>query len=215
MIDLISAAKTMVMCGGTALVLTACHRGEPSDEANDAASAAPDVVLTPSDAASDGGGKISILRPDIEIAREPKPMAPLSIRIGFDEGGSDLSDAARKALQEVLDSPQMKAGGAIVLGGHTDSAGNDAANLRASRTRAEAVREWLIEHGVAEKRITVIAFGEQNPVAPNAKADGTPDEEARARNRRVDITIAVPPGTPEAVKSGAAETLVDELTTTR
>ncbi|RJX69166.1 OmpA family protein [Tsuneonella suprasediminis] len=215
MIDLIKAAKAMAICSGTALILSACHRGGSSDEATDTASSATDVAPTPSDAASEGGEKISIFRPDVEIAREPKPMAPLSMRIGFDDGGSELSDAARKVLQEVLNSPQMKAGGAIVLGGHTDSAGNDAANLRASRKRAETVRDWLIEHGVAEKRITVIAFGEQNPVAPNAKDDGTPDEDARARNRRVDITIAVPPGTPEAAKSGAAETLVDELTTTR
>ena len=52
--------------------------------------------------------------------------------------------------------------------------------------------EQPAEHGVARERITVIALGEQRPVAPNAHLDGTPDEEGRARNRRVTVTIAPP-----------------------
>ena len=40
--------------------------------------------------------------------------------------------------------------------------------------------------------VVVVAMGEQNPARPNAKPDGTPDEEGRAFNRRVDVSIAVP-----------------------
>ena len=86
MIDLIKAAKATAICSATALILSACHRGNPSDEATDTTGAATDVAPTPSDTASEGGEKISIFRPDVEIAREPKPMAPLSMRIGFDGG---------------------------------------------------------------------------------------------------------------------------------
>lgn len=202
---------TISVAGAAVLMLAACDRSDQSADTDRTDKSRPAQPL-PSEAASDSAKKISILRPDIEVAREPKPLAPLSVRIGFDDGGDVLSAQARRELEDVLVSPQMKAGGAIVLGGHTDSAGNDAANLRASRKRAAAVRDWLVGHGVDPTRITVIAFGEQNPLAPNAKADGTPDEQARARNRRVDLTIAVPPGTPEAAQSGAPETLVDELT---
>lgn len=87
-----------------------------------------------------------------------------------------------------------------------------AANLRASQRRAEVVRDWLVENGVAEDRIDVIAFGEQNPVSPNANPDGTPDEAGRAKNRRVDLTIAVPPGTPPAAAATDEGTLVEEIT---
>ena len=95
-------------------------------------------------------------------------------------------------LEAIMETEQMAAGGAIVLRGHTDSVGDDEANLRVSERRAEMVRDWLLEQGVGEERITVIAIGEQRPIAPNAQLDGTPDEAGRAANRRVDVTIAVP-----------------------
>jgi OOP family OmpA-OmpF porin len=64
--------------------------------------------------------------------------------------------------------------------------------LRAGLERAEAVRDWLIEMGVAEDRSEVLTFGEQNPIEPNALPDGTPNEEGRAANRRVEILITAP-----------------------
>lgn len=182
-----------------ALALAGCNREAP----------APEPAATPS--ATPTGDKVSIIRDDVGIEREAAPMEPYEARIGFDDGGIDLSEAALAALGEALVSEQMEAGGRITLGGHTDSAGADAANLRASQRRAEAVRDWLVENGVAEGRIEVIAFGEQNPVAPNAKPDGTPDETARAKNRRVELTIAVPPGTPPAAAETGEGTLVDEI----
>ena len=86
-------------------------------------------------------------------------------------------------------SPQVEQGGPIILRGHSDSGGNDEGNMRASRARAEAVRDWLVDSGVDEARISLIAFGEQNPVAPNARPDGSPDPVGRAANRRVEIEV--------------------------
>jgi len=111
----------------------------------------------------------------------------------------------------VLDTPQMAAGGEIVLRGHTDSAEHDEANLRASRRRAEAVRDWLVERGVSAQRIRVIALGEQNPIEPNALPDGTPNDAGRAANRRVELSIGVPAETLAAAPAREPETLVDEL----
>lgn len=156
--------------------------------------------------------KASIIRADVEVEREAAPMAPLDLRIGFGEGGANLSQAALAALEQALASEQMRNGGAITLGGHSDSGGTDAANISASRQRAEAVRDWLVDHGVDPERITVIAFGEQNPVAPNALANGEPDEQGRARNRRVEMTVAVPAGSAPAATASEETTLVDELT---
>lgn len=138
----------------------------------------------------------------------PAALRPLETTISFADGTPDLTEAARAELATIIDSPQMDAGGAIVLRGHSDSEGSDEANLEASRLKAEAVRDFLVENGVAAERIEVIAFGEQNPIAPNALPDGSPNEEGRATNRRVEVTI-------ETGKTGERRpSLIETLTET-
>ena len=120
----------------------------------------------------------------------PQPkLPPLETTLSFADGTPELTEAVRAELATVLDSAQVEAGGRIVLRGHSDSDGGDEENLDASRARAEAVRDFLVENGIAEERIEVIAFGEQNPVAPNALPDGSPNEEGRAANRRVELVV--------------------------
>lgn len=154
----------------------------------------------------------SIIRDDIEEAPSlvEVPPEPVDVTIPFPDGGTDLSPDAQRLLALVVGSDAMKQGWPIVLGGHTDSAGNDRANLRASRARAEAVAAWLVERGVDDERIEVIAFGEQNPIARNARPDGEPDEAGRARNRRVQISITAPQpmtrSTPAPAASGTKAT---------
>lgn len=138
--------------------------------------------------------QISILRPDVEPP-EPEPVptsAPLgalTATIVFPDGGSELDARAIAKLEEVLASEQLTLGGPITLRAHSDSAGSDAANIKASEKRGLAVAEWLTDRGVAADRITVVAFGEQNPVEPNALPDGTPNAAGRSANRRVEIEI--------------------------
>jgi outer membrane protein OmpA-like peptidoglycan-associated protein len=66
-----------------------------------------------------------------------------------------------------------------VIEGHTDSVGNDAYNLNLSQRRAAAVRQYLLDKGVAPARLESQGFGESQPVADNKTAEG------RAQNRRV------------------------------
>ncbi|AKM08182.1 OmpA family protein [Pelagerythrobacter marensis] len=134
----------------------------------------------------------SIIRPDVEVERIEPALEPLEASVTFADAGGALSDEAISDLETIVESPQLDAGGAIVLRGHTDSLGEDEANLRISRRRAEMVRDWLVERGVDAERIRIIALGEQRPIAPNANLDGSPDEAGRAANRRVDVNIAVP-----------------------
>ena len=79
----------------------------------------------------------------------------------------------------VLSLP-VAAQGAIVLRGSSDSRGSDADNKAASKRRAEAVARYLEAHGVAKDRLTVIALGEDRPVAPNANLDGSDNPAGRA-----------------------------------
>lgn len=135
---------------------------------------------------------VSIIRPDVEQPDQPpETLEPLQLTVGFPEGGSELGEAAIAALETMLASDQVAEGGPITLRGHSDAGGSDAINARASQARADAVKAWLVEKGVAEDRIEVIAFGEQNPVEPNALSDGSPNEAGRAANRRVDIEVGV------------------------
>lgn len=150
------------------------------------------------------------MRPDAEIDRAADTLAPLELRVGFDDGGAELGEAAQEALSAILAAPQMQTEGPIILRGHSDSEGSDAANLRASRARAETVRDWLVEKGIAPARIRIIAMGEQNPAKPNALPDGSPNEAGRAFNRRVDVTVGKTKGE-QADKADEPKTLVERV----
>ena len=71
----------------------------------------------------------------------------------------------------------------VRVSGYTDSLGSDRSNLRLSRDRAVAVRAALVARGVAAERIEAQGYGEANPVASNATAEG------REQNRRVEFHI--------------------------
>lgn len=75
----------------------------------------------------------------------------------------------------------------IRVEGHTDSVGSEAYNMDLSRRRAEAVRNLLVQRGVAGSRLEVVAFGESLPVATNDTEAG------RQKNRRVELKIAPRP----------------------
>lgn len=171
------------------LALTACDKKQPGPVETPEPSAVPDTAEP-----------VSIFRPEAEVDAPKIPLASLEASVGFGEGGDVLSNAAKAQLATIIQSPQMKRGGPITLRGHTDSVGHDEANLRASKNRADAVQAYLIDNGIAEDRITVIALGEMRPIAPNAKLDGSPDEAGRAANRRVGLTITVA-GAPAPVPS--------------
>ncbi len=73
--------------------------------------------------------------------------------------------------------PQLK----IEIDGHTDSVGTVAYNQRLSLARAEAVKQYLVAHGVASKRLHTKGFGATEPRASNATDEG------RQRNRRTEF----------------------------
>ncbi|WP_369026548.1 OmpA family protein [Qipengyuania sp. RANM35] len=163
------------------------------------------------EATASGTGK-SIFRPEFQVepigGAEAVAPAPLDTTVRFEEG-VELDEQARADIATVAQSPQAAMDWPIILRGHSDSGGSDASNMRASIERAEAVKAFLVENGIAESRITVIGFGEQNPVAPNALPDGSPNERGRAANRRVDIHIGSPDPKPVVEEPTLAETLAE------
>ncbi|OCC24065.1 hypothetical protein MB02_09715 [Croceicoccus estronivorus] len=198
----IATAFAVCLAGAT---LSGCDNGPQTPQPDDTATedqpgSPPPVDKMPAD---------SIIRSDIEApAAVDEALQPLSVIIGFADGGAELDAAGREQIDRLMESEQFMRGWPIVLRGHTDSTGDDRANLRASRHRAEVVEAYLVDHGVAEDRLTIIAMGEQRPIAPNAKRDGTPDQAGRARNRRVEITLEPADHPAGPVKNG--ETVADD-----
>jgi outer membrane protein OmpA-like peptidoglycan-associated protein len=87
-----------------------------------------------------------------------------------------LNDVANALTKEDVTS-------SIVVEGHTDSQGEDAANQVLSQKRAESVRTYLVSRGIAADRITAQGLGEGRSIADNASPEG------RANNRRVEIVV--------------------------
>lgn len=91
--------------------------------------------------------------------------------------------------QVLLDYPDTS----VEVQGHTDSAGNDEYNLQLSQERADAVRAYLVERGIAPTRLTARGYGETRPIESNRTSRG------RAINRRVEFVRTdanALPGTP-------------------
>jgi outer membrane protein OmpA-like peptidoglycan-associated protein len=101
----------------------------------------------------------------------------------FATGEVVLLDEAMTSLVEVVDLLQTEPDQKIRIEGHTDSIGSSDANLRISAQRAEAVREALVDLGVAAGRMQAFGMGEDYPI------DSNETEEGRARNRRVDVVL--------------------------
>lgn len=197
------------VCLGALLLAAGCDGPDRTTNAAAPAEPAPNPV-TEAKAPANGS---SIMRPSVleevaasEPSAQPPPPEPLRAVIGFPEGGAALDDEARRALDALLADQRLQTGGAIVLRGHSDSAGSDADNRLTSRRRAEAVGTYLEEHGVDEVRLSVVALGEGRPVAPNVTLAGEPDETGRQRNRRVEVEVAPPPREPVAPRAGTGAT---------
>jgi outer membrane protein OmpA-like peptidoglycan-associated protein len=102
----------------------------------------------------------------------------------FPVNGHELSDEAREQLDEFVE--RMKADDKNVfleIQGHTDSTGSPEFNMRLGQQRADAVRLYLNQKGVALNRMSTISYGETQPVEPNKTKDG------RSKNRRVVIVV--------------------------
>ncbi|WP_232495472.1 OmpA family protein [Novosphingobium kaempferiae] len=185
-------AVPMACAVGLALGLAACQAQDGSRASHTDAPATgaveEEAVVTPEPE------KKSIIREDIETPATPAPvLEPETLMIPFPAKGAAPDETGLAVLDEFMTHPVFKAEGPITIWGHSDSKGSDSQNLAASRRRAEAVRDYLVKQGVPRDRITVIALGEARPIAPNRKLDGSDDMEGRAKNRRVEIKVDLPP----------------------
>lgn len=118
------------------------------------------------------------------------PLEPIEVgssitlrNVFFETAKWDLKEESTVELDKLVmlmgENPKMR----VLLEGHTDDVGSDAANQKLSENRAKAVYDYLVQHGVAAARLQYKGYGESKPIADNTT------EEGRAQNRRTVFTV--------------------------
>jgi len=127
--------------------------------------------------------------PAAEPKAEPQPATEavqerIVLRgVNFDFDKSEIRPDASVILEEVVSILSGKPDVPVRIEGHTDSTGPEDYNQGLSEQRADSVRQYLVEHGIAEAHLTSAGFGESNPIATNDTREG------RALNRRVELQV--------------------------
>lgn len=111
----------------------------------------------------------------------------LAGKVPFEGKGDKVGAKAARTLDPIgrllAENPQTQ----IKILVHTDDQGDADNNLRQSQRAADAVKEYLVRHGVAATRLTAIGRGEEAPLAATGKRP--PNQKERDRDRRVELII--------------------------
>jgi outer membrane protein OmpA-like peptidoglycan-associated protein len=111
-------------------------------------------------------------------------LVQLDAAVLFDLDKAIVKPAAQKALADVAELIRSYPAATVVIGGHTDSLGDDKYNQTLSEKRAQSVQQVLAAAKLpAGVKLMAQGHGEGQPVAPNDV------EKNRAKNRRVEILI--------------------------
>ena len=102
----------------------------------------------------------------------------------FGTGQSTLTPDGMRSAQKLADVLKQNTARTVLVEGFTDSTGSAAFNQELSSRRAAAVRDALMQMGVAANRVNVRGYGEAYPVSGNDSAAG------RQLNRRVEIVLS-------------------------
>jgi len=124
------------------------------------------------------------------------------IKITFDSGilfavdSYHLNDQSKENLSDLAKILQKYDNTNILYAGYTDNTGSEEYNQQLSEKRAKSVAQYTSFLGVDSHRMTIMGYGEDNPVATNSTAAG------RQQNRRVEIAIYANDKLKRAAKRG-------------
>jgi K(+)-stimulated pyrophosphate-energized sodium pump len=103
--------------------------------------------------------------------------------LNFDTASTQLTADSQDTITTLSQTLKAYPNAHVQLSGHTDNTGTPAANQKLSLDRANAVKQMLINSGIAADRITTRGYGEDRPIASNDT------EEGRMKNRRLELTV--------------------------
>ncbi|QNM85217.1 OmpA family protein [Polaribacter pectinis] len=122
--------------------------------------------------------------PEPTITKEATDVIAFTAKsILFNSGRASFKPGVSKQLDAIVSVMNKYPKATFAIGGHTDSSGPAANNLRLSEKRAIAVRDYLVRKGVDATRLEAKGFGEGFPVDSNKTRAGM------ANNRRVEIKV--------------------------
>ncbi|MGB5420203.1 OmpA family protein [Algibacter sp.] len=102
----------------------------------------------------------------------------------FDTGKSSIKAQSASVLADIIGILKEYPTAKFTVEGHTDSVGSESLNQRLSDSRANSVKEYLVENGIDAFRLSSLGYGESSPIDTNNTRAG------RANNRRVEINLA-------------------------
>ena len=121
---------------------------------------------------------------DLQISLVTKYLRVYKLdNVHFDTGKSDIKPESEPALKNVAKEMKANAKMIIEVAGHTDNVGEDQNNMRLSQSRANSVKNYLVEHGIGAERLIAKGYGENVPVADNNTPEG------RQQNRRTEVKV--------------------------
>ena len=103
--------------------------------------------------------------------------------IYFKIGSARLDAKSAPLLNNLADIISRCPGMIVEVGGHTDSDGSAATNMRLSTARANSVIAYLASKGITSDRTVGVGYGEEKPVAPNDT------KKNKWRNRRIEFAV--------------------------
>jgi outer membrane protein OmpA-like peptidoglycan-associated protein len=131
----------------------------------------------------------SVMQKDVVLDRVEVGSKVVLNNIFFDSNKSILRKESGVEIDKLValmkEYPEL----VIEVSGHTDSKGNDAANMTLSQARSQAVVNAIIKKGIQKEKLIAKGYGETTPVAPNALPNGKPDLKGMQLNRRVEMKI--------------------------
>jgi outer membrane protein OmpA-like peptidoglycan-associated protein len=101
----------------------------------------------------------------------------------FDFNSSKINTTVNDNLVKFAETLRQYPDTEILVAGHTDNVGTEQYNMNLSQQRANAVANVLKTNNVSRSRMTILGYGEKNPVADNTAESG------REQNRRVEFAI--------------------------
>lgn len=127
---------------------------------------------------------LSALAQTIEQERAIPEGVTLDSVALFDSGKTTLRAGATQQLQGVLSLILLNPDKRVLIAGHTDDVGASGTNQTLSEARARVIRDWFVDTAkLPATRFAIQGYGGTRPLANNR------DEQGRARNRRVEITL--------------------------
>jgi len=105
-------------------------------------------------------------------------------KINFNTGSAEISNSSSKEVEKIYNLLVQAENTKLTVVGHTDNVGNADSNLALSKSRAQAVVNYLQQKGIPANRFQLVdGKGQNDPIADNNSASG------KALNRRVVITL--------------------------